>query len=118
MISLSKTAPEKLSAPLESRTFRFLWASVLVSNVGSMIQGVGAGWLMATITHSENLVALVQSAISLPVMMFSLVAGALADSFERRRQMIVAQSSMFVISIGLAILTYAEWMTLSPVSIH
>jgi predicted MFS family arabinose efflux permease len=111
MISQSTKPPEKLTAPLQSRTFRFLWASVLVSNVGSMIQGVGAGWLMATITHSENLVALVQSAISLPVMMFSLFAGALADSFERRRQMLVAQSSMFVISIIVALVTYAGWMT-------
>jgi len=104
-------AAEKLTKPLENRLFRMLWASVLISNVGSMIQSVSAGWLMATITESEDLVALVQTATSLPVMLFSLLAGALADNFDRRRQMFVAQTFMFIVSIALTAITFAGGIT-------
>lgn len=61
---------------------------------------------MATITDSHNLVALVQGATTLPVMIFSIASGALADNFDRRKIMLTAQFLMMLVSLGLAIFTY------------
>ena len=74
-----------LLAPFRHETFRLLWLATLVSNLGGLVQSVGAGWMMTTLTDSHNMVALVQASTTLPIMVFSLAAGALADNFDRRR---------------------------------
>ncbi|WP_455476492.1 MFS transporter [Bartonella sp. B17] len=91
--------------------FRNLWSATLVSNLGGLIQNVGAGWLMALISSSHSMVGLVQSATVLPLVVFSLIAGALADNFNRRRIMLCAQIIMMVLSINLVILSYLELLT-------
>ena len=67
--------------------------------------------MMATITQSDAMVALVQSATTLPVMIFSLAAGALADSLDRRRIMLAAQCLMMVMSVALAVIALTDQMT-------
>ena len=62
-----------------------LWSATLVSNLGTLVQTVGAGWMMTSIATSPVQVALVAASNTLPVMLFALPAGALADSFDRRR---------------------------------
>ncbi|MBB4076436.1 MFS family permease [Bartonella fuyuanensis] len=91
--------------------FRNLWSSTLIFNLGGMIQAVGAGWLMALISSSHSMVGLVQSAITLPLVMFSFMAGALADNFNRRQIMLCAQIMMMAISMSLTILAYMEFLT-------
>lgn len=91
--------------------FRALWLATLVSNLGGLIQGVGAGWLMATISPSQDMVALVQASTTLPIMIFSLASGALADNFERRNIMLAAQLFMLVVSVLLAFTTFAGLIT-------
>ena len=49
------------------------------------------------------MVALVQASTTLPIMLFSLAAGAIADSFDRRRVMLVAQCFMLVVSVALTV---------------
>src|SRR3546814_3488472 len=94
-------------APFKHASFRALWTATLASNLGGLVQTVGAGWMMTTISTSDDMVALVQAATTLPIMIFSLAAGALADSFERRNIMLVAQILMMVVSTGLAIFAVA-----------
>ncbi|MBB4103797.1 MFS transporter [Allorhizobium borbori] len=91
--------------------FRALWIATLVSNLGGLIQGVGAGWLMATISPSQDMVALVQASTTLPVMIFSLASGALADNFDRRRIMLAAQLFMLAVSLLLAFAAFAGLIT-------
>jgi MFS family permease len=67
--------------------------------------------MMVTITDSDTMVALVQSATTLPIMIFSLAAGALADSFDRRRLMLLAQRAMMAASAVLALLALADVVT-------
>jgi len=98
-------------APFQTKTFRNLWTATLVSNLGGLIQVVAAGWLMVQISDSHSMVALVQAATTLPVVVFSLMAGALADNFDRRQIMISAQLMMMGISALLAILTWFGLMT-------
>ena len=105
--------PQRTStlAPFRHSTFRALWIATLVSNLGGLIQGVGAGWMMTTISDSHILVALVQGATTLPIMLFSLASGALADNFDRRRIMLSAQILMMAVSIALAAFAYMGWIT-------
>lgn len=109
-------APATL-APLRNRTFRELWLASQVSNLGSLIQTVGAAWMMGSLTASHSMVALVQSSNTLPIMVFSLVSGALADSFDRRRLMLVAQIFMCAVSVALALVAWrgglTPWLLLS-----
>lgn len=98
-------------APFESGVFRNVWFATLASNLGSLIQGVGAAWMMTQISTSNDLVALVQSSTTLPIMMFSLISGALADNFNRRTVMLIAQCFMLVVSVVLALFAYADMLT-------
>jgi len=104
-------------APFRHETFRLLWTATLVSNLGGLVQSVGAGWMMTTLTDSHNMIALVQASTTLPIMVFSLAAGALADNFDRRVVMLIAQGGMMVISITLAVLAFlgllTPWLLLS-----
>lgn len=105
--------PQRASplAPFKHLTFRALWTATLASNLGGLIQTVGAGWMMTTISDSNGMVALVQAATTLPIMIFSLAAGALADSFDRRNIMLTAQIVMMVVSAGLAIFAVTGQLT-------
>ncbi|MDB5530679.1 MAG: transporter permease [Devosia sp.] len=98
-------------APFAHPTFRSIWLANLASSFGGLIQSVGAAWLMTSIASSVDMVALVQASISLPIMLFSLVGGAIADSFNRRRVMLAAQCFMLAVSATLMVLTYLGMMS-------
>ena len=74
-----------ITAPLRHPVFRRIWLASLVSNLGILIQGVGAAWAMTQMTSSADKVALVQTALMLPIMLISMPAGAIADMHDRRR---------------------------------
>ena len=97
-----QTAPK---SPLGYRQFRELWTANAASNFGGQVQVVGAAWLMASLTHSPQLIALVQTAISLPTVLFILFGGALADNFDRRTIMLTSQIAMLATAALLAVLT-------------
>lgn len=77
----------------------------MVSNFGGLIQTVAAAWMMTALTGDAQMVALVQTCATLPMMLISLPAGALADIYERRTIMLVAQFGMLLVAIGLTVLT-------------
>lgn len=97
--------------PLQQPIFRAVWFASLASNFGGLIQAVGASWMMASISPSAEMVALVQSSTTLPVMLFSLAAGAIADNYDRRRILLVAQIFMLLVSIGLAAVAWFGLIT-------
>jgi len=73
-----------------------------------MIQAVAAAWLMTELTDSNILIAMVQASAVLPIMLFGVFAGAIADNFDRRRVMLIAQFGMLIASAVLAVVTYEE----------
>lgn len=103
--------------PLKHGIFRSVWFASLASNFGGLIQSVGAAWLMTSIATSSDMVALVQASITLPIMLFSLASGALADSYDRRRVMLTAQCFMLAVSALLTLVAYfgliTPWLLLS-----
>lgn len=101
--------PSALS-PFRHKAFRTLWAATLFSNFGGMVQAVGAAWLMTQLTDSATLVALVQASNTLPIMLFALLSGALADIFDRRRLLLIALAMMASVSLLLAVVARGGWL--------
>jgi len=95
-------------SPLRYRIFLYLLVGSLLSNFGNAIQSVGAAWHL-TVTHQPaDVIALVQSATNLPIMLLALPAGAWADMFDRRMVMLAAQCIMLLFSVVLALLAFRE----------
>src|ERR1700719_2950505 len=92
-------------SPLRHKLFRAMWIASVASNIGTWMHTVGASWLMATLAASPLLVALVQTATTLPVFLVSLPAGAMADLVDRRRLLILTQSWMLAAAAALGVLT-------------
>lgn len=88
-----------------------MWLAQFGSNVGSWMQTVGAQWLMSSLTVAAAPVALIQTAASLPVLLFALLAGVLGDLLDRRRLIVVCQVAMLAASVVLAALTLADRVT-------
>ncbi len=102
---------ESILAPLRVPLFRSLWIAAVISYTGSWMQNVATGWLMSSLTSSPVWVALVQVALSLPVFLIALPAGALADIVDRRKFLLVTQSSMVAASGVLGLLTIYSMVT-------
>jgi MFS family permease len=111
------SGPDRPSAlaPFRYPAFRAIWIANLFSNLGSLIQSVGAAWLMTELTKSHQLIALVQASTTLPIMLLGLFAGAIADNYDRRRVMLAAQIGMLVVSAVLAVLSWEG--LLGPISL-
>ena len=92
-------------SPLQYRVYRALWIALLASNIGTWMQAVGAAWLMVQLNAAPTVVALVQTATYLPVVLVGVAAGAAADLIERRRLLIVTQTFMLVAAGALAVLS-------------
>lgn len=102
---------EGAAAPLSVPIFRAVWIANLVSNFGGLIQSVGAAWLMTSLAASPQMIALVSSSTTLPLMLLSLPAGAIADNLDRRRVMLGAQIFMLVVSALLSVTTWMGWLS-------
>ncbi|WP_291684307.1 MFS transporter [Bradyrhizobium sp.] len=98
-----------IAAPLRHSVFRRIWLASLLSNFGLMIQAVGAAWAMTQMTSSADKVALVQTALMLPIMLIAMPAGAIADMYDRR---IVALVALAIALAGAIALTALSWLGL------
>src|SRR5215467_14664132 len=102
---------DSVLSPLKEPLFRSLWIAAVVSYTGSWIQNIATGWLMTSLTSSPMWVSLVQVALSLPVFLIALPAGALADSIDRRKFLLVTQTSMVAAAGVLGVLTITGAVT-------
>jgi len=97
-------------APLREPTFRRIWIASLLSNFGQLFLGVGAAWEMTRLSSSPSMVALVQTALMLPLMLVALPAGAVADMFDRRK---IAMLGLAFASVGGAMLATISFLDLT-----
>jgi MFS family permease len=115
--STSAAPPISAWAPLRHPLYRALWMAQLASNVGTWMQTVGAQWLMGTLGGTALQIALVQAAITLPVFLVGLPAGALGDIVDRRRLLLVSQALMLFVAGVLATVTFSgaisPWLLLA-----
>ena len=106
----SLLAELKESSPLRHLGFRHFYFGTIGSALGYTMQATVAAWLMATITPSPLMVALVQTASTAPTLLFGLIGGALADIVDRRKIILVAQSVLLVATATLGTITLTGWI--------
>ena len=109
--ALNAVADTPALAPLKDRTFRMLWLAWLAANMTMWMNDVAAAWLMTTLTTSPVMVALVQTASTLPVFLLGLPSGAMADILDRRRYFAATQLWVSVNALVLAGLSLADALT-------
>lgn len=89
-----------------SSDYRWLFLGSLVSNTGTWVQKTAQGWLVLTLSDSAFYLGLDAFAGDLPIMLFSLVGGVMADRFHRKRLLIGAQVARFLLAVILTVLAY------------
>jgi MFS family permease len=97
--------------PLRNPIYRGLWLASVVSNLGTWMHEAAGAWLMTTLAPSPLLVALMQTAASLPFFLLAFPAGALADIVDRRRLLLATQGWMLVAAATLGVLTLTGRVT-------
>jgi len=97
--------------PLRERTFLTIWSASLLSNFGQLILGVGAAWEMTRLSNSPSMVALVQTALMLPLMLVAVPAGAIADMFDRRKVALVGLGFATFCAATLTLIAALGWAT-------
>ena len=102
---------ESSLAPFRDRAFAVLWVATVVSNIGTWMQGAAASWLMTRLNPDAFVVSLVQVASSLPMFLFALPAGALADIIDRRRLLIGIQVAVTALVATFGLLVWWSWVT-------
>ena len=100
-------------APLKEPLFRKLWGSSFFSNIGAWMYNVGVSWLSTTMSASALMIALIQTASSLPSFLFSYLAGVTSDRVDRRKLIIGIQLTQFVIVVALIILTWLKLLNIN-----
>jgi MFS family permease len=94
-------------SPLRHTTFRMFYFGTVGVALGYTMQSTVAAWLMATLTPSALMVALVQTASTVPFLLFGLAAGTLADIIDRRRIVIITQYVLLLTTAALGAVTIA-----------
>ena len=98
---------------LRNRNYRLFAAGQVVSNTGTWMQRIAQDWLVLTITHSGTALGIVTALQFLPILLFSVWGGVLADRFPKRTMLMITQSSMGVLAAILGVLTVtghiSEW---------
>lgn len=89
-----------------------LWIATLFSNIGTWMNDVGAGWLMANLSPNPAMIAAIQAMTTLPVFLLALPAGAIADIFDRRKLLILVNILMLLAASLLAVLVYFDQITI------
>jgi len=115
--STAMSETSDLWRPLRTPIFRQLLIADVVSDIGTFMQGVGSAWLMVSIGASPLLVALTQTASTLPFFLFALPAGAIGDIVDRRALILYAEAWMLSVATALAVMTIgglmAPWLLLT-----
>ena len=97
--------------PAEDPDVPFDLAGNPASNIGTWVNDVAAAWVMAERTGSPLMVALVQSATTVPIVLLALAAGTLADIVDRRRYLLATQGWMLLVAAAMAALTAMDMLT-------
>jgi MFS family permease len=105
------TASDSALAPLRRRGFRSVWSALGGSQLVIWMNTVGAVTVIASVSDSQTLIALVQTANSVPAVMLALFTGAVADIVDRRRFALGSQLLMVTAVTGLAVLTLSDTIT-------
>src|SRR3954454_24332243 len=109
-----RLAVRRTFGSLGTRNYRLFFGGELVSYIGSWMQTMAEAWLVLMLTHSGAAVGFTFACRFLPVALFGLWGGVVADRFDRRKVMIVTQSLMALLAVVLWLVVYTDvvqaWM--------
>ena len=105
----------RVLAALSNQDFRYMWAGNFLSNVGTWMQNVALGWLVLELTNSAFWLGVVSFASAVPMLLFTLVGGVIADKVDKRKMLIRTQVVMMVSAFLLAGLTYTGRVTVTQI---
>jgi predicted MFS family arabinose efflux permease len=103
--------PLPAGSAFRHRAFTVIWIATVVSNIGGWISGVASGWLMTSLDPNAFIVSMVQVANSLPMFLFAIPAGALADIVDERRFLIFGEWGITIVSAVFAALVWLQLIT-------
>ncbi len=109
-MSTAPSAPESTWALLRSPVFRAVWLGALFSNVGGLLHETAASWTMTSLAEAPVWVTLLQTAMSLPLFLLGLPAGALGDLVSPRRVLLWSEPFLAVVATLLGVLAYLGLM--------
>jgi len=98
-------------SPFRHKTYAVIWSATVAANVGTWMYSSAAGWLMTTLDADPLMVSLVQVATSLPMFLFALPAGALADIVDKRRLLLLAETTIMIVATVFAALVGLNLIT-------
>jgi MFS family permease len=98
-------------SPFRHATFTVLWTATVVANIGTWMYNAASGWLMTALDPDPLTVSMVQVATTLPMFLFALPAGALADIVDKRRLLILAEGATTAVSAIFAGLVWFDLVT-------
>jgi len=101
---VARAAPRRFAA-LQHRDFRLLWGGQIVSQAGSQMQQAAVAWQVYLLTHSAVALGMIGLFRVVPIVLFSLWGGVVADAMNRRRLLLVTQTMLLLLSAGLAATT-------------
>ncbi|HLJ25089.1 MAG TPA: MFS transporter [Candidatus Angelobacter sp.] len=107
----------RIARALRNRDFRLFWAGNFLSNIGTWMQNVAQGWLVLQITNSAFWLGVVGFASTIPILLFALIGGVIADHVDRRKMLIGTQSAMMVFAFAMAALAYAKVITVTEIAV-
>jgi len=93
------------------KAFAVVWTGTLIANIGTWMYTAASGWMMTSLSPDPLMVALVQVASSLPIFLFAIPAGVLADIVDKRKFLIIAEAVSTVVAAGFAALVWRGLVT-------
>jgi MFS family permease len=105
----------RIARALRNRDFRLFWSGNFLSNIGTWMQNVAQGWLVLQITNSAFWLGVVGFASTIPILLFALIGGVIADHVDRRKLLICTQSAMMIFAFAMAVLAYLKIITVSEI---
>ncbi len=109
-------SPGQVFRALRNRNYRLFWTGSFLSNIGTWMQSVAQGWLVLQLSNSPFWLGVVGFAGSLPILVFSLVGGVVADLFDRRKLLLLTQTALMGLALGLGVLTELRLVTVGHIA--
>src|SRR4029077_3495820 len=98
----------RIARALRHRDFRLFWTGNFLSNIGTWMQNIAQGWLVLQLTNSAFWLGVVGFSASIPILLFALIGGVIADHVNRRKLLMVTQSIMMLSAFTMAGLAYTK----------
>jgi MFS family permease len=107
----------RLARALRHRDFRLFWTGNFLSNIGTWMQNIAQGWLVLKLTNSAFWLGLVGFCSSIPILLFALIGGVIADHVNKRKLLMVTQSAMMVFAFAMAVLTWLHRINVETIAL-